>query len=184
MGIELSKGSRFDLEKHQPGMQKALVAIGWDFSERNFDADLTALMITETGKLLDDHFFVFYNNLNSPDGGIKHTGDNRTGMGDGDDEVLLVHFPSVDPRIKQIVVSVSIHQAELRRQTFGMLSNFFFRIHDVERNEEVVRYDLKEFGQFTEMIIGRLIRMDHGWIFEASTVGSNKGLSHIINQFA
>lgn len=183
MAIKLQKGNRFDLQKHKPGLSKAIIAIGWDVSGTTFDADLTALMLGENGKLLDDSYFVFYNNLSSPDGGLKHTGDNLTGMGDGDDEVILIHFPSIDPRVHQIVISVSIHSADIRRQTFGMLRNFFLRIHDVERHEEVIRYDLSEFTSYTEMIIGRLIRQDHGWTFEASTVGSNAGLNHIIDQF-
>ena len=150
MGVNLSKGQKVSLEK---SMTLALVGLGWDTNKYDggydFDLDAAAFLLGDNGKVTCDEDFVFYNNLEHPSGAVKHTGDNLTGAGEGDDEVLLIDFTKIPANISKIAITVTIHDAQARNQNFGQVSNAFVRVAkrsgpEDMTGEEAIRYDLAE----------------------------------------
>ena len=131
MSVSLTKGGNVSLSKEAPGLTAVLVGLGWDVrttTGADFDLDAVALMVRRTGKILSDSHFIFFNNLTSPDGSVEHTGDNLTGEGEGDDEVIKVNLAAVPQEVDKIVVTVSIYDAEGRSQSFGQVRNAFIRV--------------------------------------------------------
>jgi len=186
MAISLKKGSSFNLTKKEPSLQKIMIGLGWELKPGNqLDLDASVFMLGQNGKLPQDEYFVFYNNLKSPDSGVQHTGDNRTGAGDGDDEMILANLNSIDNAISDILITVSIHEAETKRHNFGMLQDAYIRILDVESKREILRYDLDaEFSTNTDVEFGKLSRLNGEWSFLATGIGSNKGLQGYIDIYA
>ena len=162
-----------------------MIGLGWDLKTVNqLDLDASLFMLSNDGKLPADEYFVFYNNLRSPDGAVQHTGDNRTGIGDGDDEMILANLPLVNPQVKELVIVVTVHDALTRRQNFGMLSEAYIRIVDVESKREILRYDLDaEFAVSTDVEFGRLRREGDEWHFAATGIGSNIGLQGYVDKY-
>jgi len=147
--------------------------------------DASIFMINSKGKLPQDEYFIFYNNLQSPDGAVKHTGDNRTGAGDDDDEMILANLDTISSNVAEILIIVSIHDAETRRHNFGMLTDAYIRILDVETKREILRYDLDaEYPTNTDIEFGRLRKENNEWIFVASGIGGNKGLQGYVDTYA
>ena len=142
MSVSLSKGGNVSLSKEAPGLSAIVVGLGWDArttSGADFDLDASALMVGTSGKILSDQYFVFFNNLTSPDGSVEHTGDNLTGEGEGDDEVIKVNLASVPTEIDKIVVVVSIYDADNRGQSFGQVRNAYIRIVNQNGGTEITR---------------------------------------------
>ena len=183
MSVSLSKGGNVSLTKAAPNLTNALVGLGWDARSTtgaDFDLDASALMLGTNGKVLSDQHFVFFNNLRSPDGSVEHTGDNLTGEGEGDDEVIKVNLPAVPPQVEKIVFPVSIYDAESRRQSFGQVRNAFIRVVDANSNAEITRYDLTEDASTeTAMVFGELYRNGGEWKFRAVGQGYASGLRGI-----
>mgnify|MGYP003634502453 FL=1 len=145
MALSLQKGGNLSLSKTDPGMTKALIGLGWDpraTDGAEFDLDASAFLIASNGKVRSEADFIFYNQLKSPDGSVEHTGDNRTGEGDGDDEILKVDLSRVPADIDKIAFSVTIHEGQTRNQNFGQVANAYIRIVNEVSGSEVVRYDL------------------------------------------
>jgi tellurium resistance protein TerD len=186
MAISLQKGNRFNLSKKEPGLDKIMIGLGWEVKAGNtLDLDASAFMLASNGKLLADEYFVFYNNLKSPDGALQHTGDNRTGVGDDDDEMILANLSLINSSITDILVTVSIHEAAIRRHNFGLLNEAYIRILDVNTKREILRYDLDaEFSANTDVEFGRLAKVDGDWTFLASGIGSNHGLQGYVDAYA
>lgn len=183
MAINLQKGQRIGI-----GLQKVGVGLGWDPNTStgfDFDLDASAFMLGENKKLPLDEFFVFYNNPKSPDGAVESSGDDQTGgSSDGDDETLTVDLTKVDPRIKEIIFTVTIHEAEQRRQNFGQVHNSFIRIYNAITNEEIAKYDLDEdFSIETAVEFGRLYRRGDEWKFEAMGNGYKGGLQFFVGKY-
>lgn len=187
MSITLAKGGNVSLSKEAPNLTKALVGLGWDArttSGLDFDLDASALLLGSSGKVLSDAHFVFYNNLKSPDGTVEHTGDNRTGEGEGDDESLLLDLSRMSPDVDKIVFPVSIHDAEARHQSFGQVRNAFIRIVNSDDGQEIARYDLTEDASTeTAMIFGEVYRYNGEWKFRAVGQGYVSGLLGIVRDF-
>lgn len=184
MAISLKKGGSLNLTKKEPALQKILIGLGWEVQGKAIDLDASIFMLNAFGKLPTDEYFVFFNNLKSPDGGIQHTGDNRTGVGEGDDEMILANMPLISPEVEEILIIVSIYEAEARRQTFGLLKDAYIRLVNVDSKDEVLRYDLdQEFGTCTEVEFGRLRRENGEWHFIASGLGSNTGLQSYVDKY-
>ena len=145
MAVNLTKGGRISLNKEAPGLKKILIGLGWDTNASDtgadFDLDASVFLLDSNAKVANEKDFVFYNNLSSSDGSVVHTGDNRTGEGDGDDEVIMIDFSKIPSEIKKIAICVTIHDAEARRQNFGQVSNAYIRVVDATTNTELVRYD-------------------------------------------
>lgn len=187
MSVSLSKGGNISLTKEAPGLQAVFVGLGWDArttSGADFDLDASALMLNPSGKIVSDQHFVFFNNLKSPDGSVEHTGDNLTGAGEGDDEVIKVHLEQVPTDVDKIVFPVSIYDAESRGQNFGQVRNAFIRIVNQDGNAEITRYDLSEDASTeTAMIFGELYRNGPEWKFRAVGQGYTTGLRGIAQDF-
>lgn len=188
MGISLSKGGRIDLSKEAPSLKKVGVGLGWDVNVTDtgadFDLDASVFMIDSSGKIPQDEYFVFYNNLKSPDGSVEHTGDNRTGEGEGDDESLNIDLDKLNPSVEELVFVVTIHDAQKNNQNFGQVRNAFIRLYDRDTNIEVAKYDLEEDFSFeTAIEFGRLYRKSGSWRFKAVGAGYNAGLQGFVDQF-
>ncbi|MBB1126959.1 TerD family protein [Thiospirillum jenense] len=180
MAISLQKGANVSLTKTDPGLVNALIGLGWDARSTDgadFDLDSSIFLVGESGKVLSDAHFVFYNQKTSPDGAIVHSGDNLTGAGEGDDESISVNLPGVDAQIQRIVVAVTIHEAESRKQNFGMVRNAFMRVVNKDSDTELARFDLSEdYSTETAMIFGELYRHGAEWKFKAVGQGFAGGL--------
>jgi tellurium resistance protein TerD len=187
MSVSLSKGGNVSLSKEAPGLRAVLVGLGWDVrttTGADFDLDASALMVGTSGKILSDGHFIFFNNLKSPDGSVEHTGDNLTGEGEGDDEVIKVNLSAVPGEVDKIVVAVSIYDAESRAQSFGQVRNAFIRVVNQDDNREITRYDLSEDASTeTAMIFGELYRNGPDWKFRAVGQGYSSGLRGIAQDY-
>ncbi|MGW0774774.1 TerD family protein [Streptomyces sp. NPDC002835] len=187
MGVSLGKGGNVSLSKEAPGLTAVLVGLGWDVrttSGADFDLDASALLLNETGKVVSDQHFVFYNNLTSPDGSVEHTGDNLTGEGEGDDESIKVNLAAVPAGVARIVFPVSIHDATARGQSFGQVRNAFIRVVNQAGGAELARYDLSEDASTeTAMVFGELYRNGAEWKFRAVGQGYASGLAGIASDF-
>ncbi|MBO1416632.1 TerD family protein [Streptomyces sp. FH025] len=187
MGVSLSKGGNVSLTKEAPGLQAVIVGLGWDVrttTGTDFDLDASALLCNDQGKVASDGNFVFFNNLKSPDGSVEHTGDNRTGEGEGDDEAIKVNLEGVPGDVQKIVFPVSIYDAESRGQNFGQVRNAFIRVVNQADNSELARYDLSEDASTeTAMVFGELYRNGGEWKFRAIGQGYASGLRGIAQDF-
>jgi tellurium resistance protein TerD len=187
MSVSLTKGGNVSLTKEAPGMTNVLVGLGWDARTTtgdDFDLDASALLLKADGKVLSNEYFVFFNNIKSPDGAVEHTGDNLTGEGDGDDESIKVNLAAVPAEVDKIVFPVTIYDAETRRQGFGQVRNAFIRIVDETGNKEIARYDLTEDASTeTAMLFGELYRNGTEWKFRAVGQGYSSGLVGIARDF-
>lgn len=187
MAISLNKGGNISLSKEAPGLSKVTVGLGWD--ERatdgaDFDLDASAFLLSSSGKVRSDADFIFYNQLKSQDGSIEHLGDNLTGGGDGDDEQVRIELNKVPGDIERIAFCVTIHDAESRRQNFGMVSNAFIRVVDDASGKEITRYDLSEdMSTETAMIFAEVYRRGNEWKFKAIGQGFNGGLGPLARNF-
>jgi tellurium resistance protein TerD len=162
VGVSLSKGGNVSLTKEAPGLTAVIVGLGWDARSTtgtDFDLDASAILTNTDGKVSSDANFVFFNNLKSPDGSVEHQGDNLTGEGEGDDEVIKVNLASVPAEVDKIVVAASIYDADTRRQSFGQVRNAFIRVVNQAGEAELARYDLSvEASTETAMVFGELYR--------------------------
>ena len=187
MALSLSKGGNLSLSKEAPGMTKVLVGLGWDARStdgQDFDLDASAFLLKADGKVRADSDFIFYNQLKSVDGSVEHTGDNRTGEGDGDDEAIKVDLSKVPADIDRIAFTVTIHEADARRQNFGQVRNAFIRIVNQDNNSEVARYDLAEDASTeTAMIFAELYRNGAEWKFRAVGQGFGGGLKPLAESY-
>ncbi len=180
MAISLQKGGNVSLTKTDPGLTNAQIGLGWDARATDgaaFDLDSSVFLVGESGKVLSDSHFVFYNQKTSPDGAVVHAGDNTTGVGEGDDETISINLPGVDPQVQRIVFAVTIHEAEARKQNFGMVRNAFMRVMNKDSKTELARYDLSEdYSTETAMVFGEIYRHGAEWKFKAIGQGFAGGL--------
>ena len=188
MAVNLTKGGRISLNKEAPGLKKILIGLGWDTNASDtgadFDLDASVFLLDSNAKVANEKDFVFYNNLSSSDGSVVHTGDNRTGEGDGDDESIKVDLSKISSSIKEIAIVVTIHEAAQRKQNFGMVRNAFIRLVNDETNTEIVRYDLEEdYSTETGLLFGRLYFKDNEWKFSAVGTGYKEGLDGFCKHF-
>ena len=185
MAINLKKGSSINLNKEKPGINMITVGLGWDVNDGaspfQFDCDASVFVLGENGKLLSDEYFVFYNNLKSPDGAVIHNGDNRNGVGEGDDETISIELSKLNPKVTQIVFAITIDKAEERKQHFGMIANSFARIYNALTGEVLCQYLLNDkFPGTNALIIGRFYKSSSEWIFEAFDLAYQNGLSGLV----
>lgn len=190
MGISLAKGQRVSLEKVSPGLKNIFIGLGWDLKATDtgsdFDLDGSAFLLGSNGKLVSEAHFIFYNNLQSPDPdkSVRVKGDNRTGAGQGDDEVIEVDLTKVPADVEKIAIAVTIHEAEKRKQNFGQVNNAFVRIVNVENQEEIIRYDLTEdYSIETALIMAELYRKDGEWRMNALGSGYKSGLQSLFDLY-
>lgn len=186
MSINLRKGGSINLTKANPKLSKIYIGLGWEMLSQSLDLDASMFILGTNGKLLSEQHFVFYNNLRTPDGTIAHQGDNRTGVGEGDDELILANLKQIQPEAHEILVYVTVHEASARAHNFGKLKDAYIRVVDVEKKEEIALYDLDAEASFaTEVLFGKLRRTDAiNWEFIAIGEGSNVGLQGLVDRYA
>lgn len=182
MPVCLSKGQKVNLTKDNPGLQKVIVGLGWDLNRYDtggdFDLDAAVFMLTESGKVSRQEDFVFYGNPKDPSGAVQHMGDNRTGAGEGEDEQIIIDLSKVPDNITKIAITVTIYDAEGRRQNFGQVNNSFIRLYNEQNNQELLRYDLEEdFSIETAAVFGELYKHNGEWKFNAIGSGYQGGLA-------
>ena len=187
MAISLQKGGNVNLSKESPGLKKIVIGLGWDPRSTDgaaFDLDGSAFLLKADGKVRGDSDFIFYNNLKSTDGSVTHAGDNTDGGGDGDDEKVTVDLAAVPAEIDRIAVGVTIHEAESRKQSFGMVARAYIRCLNADGNAEIARFDLSEDSSTeTAMIFGEIYRAGAEWKFRAVGQGFKGGLGPLARSF-
>jgi tellurium resistance protein TerD len=187
MGISLSKGGNVSLSKTDPSLKNVIVGLGWDARPTDgadFDLDASAFMVKDDGKVRSDSDFIFYNQTKSTCGSVEHTGDNRTGAGDGDDEAVVVLLDKVPADVQRVVFCVTIHDADMRKQNFGQVNHAYVRVVNKDSNNEVARYDLSEDASIeTAMIFGEIYRHSGEWKFKAVGQGYAGGLAALARQY-
>ncbi len=188
MPINLSKGQKVDLTKGNPKLQNIMVGLGWDVnafdSGANFDLDAAAFLLNESGKCPTEKEFVFYGNLTHTSDSVQHMGDNLTGDGEGDDEQIMIDLSKIPANIERIAFTVTIYDAEAKRQNFGQVSNAFIRIVDESNGMEMIRYDLGEdFSIETAVVVGELYRHNGEWKFNAIGSGFQGGLAALCGHY-
>ncbi len=181
MSVSLQKGQKVSLEKEAGGsLTKVTAGLGWDertTSGEEFDLDASVFAVDASGKVPGDGWFIYFNNHDSPDGTIHHTGDNRNGAGDGDDEAIQIDLANVPASIEELVIAVTIFEAKTRGQNFGGVKNAFIRVCDDQTGAELLKYELdEEFSLEEAVIFGKLYRKNGGWSFAAVGQGYNNGL--------
>lgn len=191
MAVSLAKGQRVSLEKVAPGLSEVFIGLGWDVKSTDtgydFDLDSSLFLLGVNEKLISDNHFIFYNNLTSPDPdkSIQHLGDNLTGVGEGDDEVIKINLNKVPVDIQKIVVTVTIHEAQQRKQNFGQVHNAFVRVVNAQTTQEAVRYDLVEdYSIETALIMAELYRKDGEWRLNAVGAGYQGGLQALLDRYS
>ena len=188
MPVSLQKGQKVSLTKDNPGLKKVVVGLGWDVNAfdtgGDFDLDAAAFLLGDSGKVADSDDFVFYRNLTHSSGSVVHQGDNLTGIGDGDDEQIKVDLSKVPDSVTKIAFTVTIYEAEQRRQNFGQVNNAFIRIYNEETGEEMISYDLGEdFSIETAAVFGELYKNGGEWKFNAIGNGFQGGLAALCANF-
>ena len=188
MPINLQKGQKVSLTKGKPGLSKIVVGLGWDVKRfdtgRDFDLDTAAFLLGENGKVLRNEDFVFYGNKLHDSNSVEHLGDNLTGAGDGDDEQIKVDLSLVPANITKIIFTVTIYEAEQRRQNFGQVGNAFIRIYNEVNGEELLKYDLDEdFSIETAVVFGELYKRGGEWKFNAIGSGYQGGLAALCENY-
>ena len=189
MAVSLAKGGNVSLTKEagSAGLTKVAVGLGWDVRTTtgvDFDLDASVLLVNASGRVLSDAHFIFYNNLTSPDGSVVHQGDNRTGDGDGDDEIVEINLSQVPAEVDRLVFPVSIDSADVKGQNFGQVLNAYIRVSNLDNDAELARYDLSEDASSeTAMVFGELYRRDAEWKFRAVGQGYASGLAGIARDY-
>ncbi|MBF0389392.1 MAG: TerD family protein [Desulfamplus sp.] len=184
MAVSLSKGGRISLSKESPGLSKIYLGLGWDCRTTDgsaFDLDSSVFILNASGKVRNDSDFVFYGNLTAIEGAVEHLGDNLTGAGEGDDEVIKIDLSALDskaPDVEKLAIVVTIHEAEERKQNFGQVNNGFIRVLNDANQTEIVRYDLSEdFSMETALVFGEIYKKGGEWRFTAVGQGYAGGLA-------
>jgi stress response protein SCP2 len=184
--INLEKKQPFNLSKEAPGLSMVRIGLSWDPTPdgRKPDADASVFMLNEHGKLPSEGFFVFYNNLRSSDGSVVSYGDNRTGDGDGDDEVIDISLPSVSAGILQIMIVITIHNKE-EGFHFGNVLNSSVRVYNQATGSVLCQYKLQEsYSGYDSLLMGRLYRMGAEWQFEAMGHAYSGGLAATVQSYS
>ncbi len=191
MAISLQKGQKVSLEKVAPGLQAGLIGLGWDVKQTDtgadFDLDASVFLLGANEKLISDKHLIFYNNQTSPDGNksVQLMGDNRTGEGSGDDEVIIADLRNIPEEVERIAITVTIYDADARKQNFGQVRNAYVRLVNVENKQEVIRYDLEEdFSIETALIMAELYRKDGEWRVNAVGEGYQGGLQSLLDRYS
>lgn len=187
MAITLSKGGNLSLSKSDPSLSRAVLGLGWDTRAtdgQDFDLDASAFLLGANGKVRSEADFIFYNQLKSVDGSVEHTGDNRTGTGEGDDEQIKLDLSRIPADVQTVAFTVTIHEAESRRQNFGQVRNAFIRLLNEDTGSEIVRFDLgKDFSTETAVIFAEVYRHGGEWKFRAVGQGYAGGLKALANNY-
>lgn len=185
--VLVKRGQKVDLTKGS-NVSRINVALGWDTNRydggHDFDLDVSVFMVDESGKVRDDGDFIFYNNLKHASGSVEHTGDERTGASDGDDEMIKVDFSKMPRNIEKLAFVVTIHDAKARHQNFGQVFNSYVRVDDGVSGEQLLKFDLGEdFSQETGLAVCEIYKHNGDWKFNAIGAGYANGLEGFVRDY-
>ena len=192
MAVNLQKGQRVSLDK---GPKMALIGLGWDSNKYDggfdFDLDASAFLLNANGKVPSDEDFIFYNNPVSRNEAVRTMGDDTTGGGsaEGDDEQIFIDFSKLPPEVEKIAITVTIHEAEARRQNFGQVSNAYVRVLKIEnetdtQGETMIQFDLEEeFSIETSLVVCEIYKKNGEWKFNALAAGYSGGLAALCRDY-
>lgn len=188
MAINLSKGQKVDLTKSNPGLSKITVGLGWDTNKydggKDFDLDVSVFLTNAAGKVESEKNFIYFNNKQNENGSVVHTGDNRTGEGEGDDEQIAIDLNAVPANVEKIAFTITIYEANERNQNFGQVSRAYARILNEASSQELIRFDLGEdFSVETGVVVGELYRHSGEWKFNAIGSGYRDGLAGLTRDY-
>ncbi|MGN0606920.1 MAG: TerD family protein [Oscillospiraceae bacterium] len=177
-GVILKKGQKTSLSKINPALNNIRVGLGWDVgSNTSYDLDSEIFLLGANEKVIGDDWFVFYGQLTSPDGAVVHHGDNKTGIGEGDDEIIDINLSQLNPQVEKIVFVVTINEAKENGYNFGQIKNAYIRIIDNSNGKELVRFDLSEYyKEVVSMVIGELYLKGGEWRFNPVGMGTGDDL--------
>lgn len=187
MAVSLKKGGNVSLSRESPSLKKIHIGLGWDARATDgadFDLDASAFLLGENQKVSSDDDFIFYNQRFSTCNSVEHLGDNKTGSGDGDDEVVTIDLEKVPSKVKRIAICVTIHDADERKQNFGQVSNAYMRVVNIDTDKEIAKFDLSEdYSTETAMIFGEIYKNNDEWKFKAIGQGYAGGLESLCGQY-
>lgn len=188
MGVSLQKGQKVDLTKGKPELKKLMIGLGWDANTRggsNIDCDASVIMLDDNGKLSNKRDLIYFGNLKSVCGSVRHSGDNLTGHGDGDDEQIVIELDKIPENYSKLVFVVNIYNCKSRRQDFGMIANAFIRVVDPSNNTELCKFNLTDnYGERTTLITAEIYRYHGEWKFAAIGEGTtDTSLSEIAKKY-
>lgn len=192
MAISLAKGQKISLTKESSGLKNVKIGLGWDAVKKGFfsrkkdiDCDASVIMLGANGKLKDNTDVVYYGNLRHKSGSVISQGDNRTGVGDGDDEQITVILDNVPQEYERLEFVVTIYEAKERQQNFGLIQNAYIRVVDADKNIEICRFALTDdYSGMTAMVFGEMYRQNNEWKFNAIGQGTwDGGISEMIKRF-
>ena len=174
MTINLKKGQRISLTKDNPGLKQIMCGLGWDVApqsggffggNKQFDLDSSVICLNADKKLTDLKDLIYFGNLRHSSSAIAHQGDNLTGAGEGDDEVINIDLPLIPPNISHLVFTINIYKCDQRKQDFSMVENAFVRLVDRANNQELARYNLSgsEYRGMTGMVLAEVYRHNDEW---------------------
>ena len=174
MAINLKKGQRISLTKDNPGLKQIMCGLGWDVAPRSggffggnkqFDLDSSVICLDADKRLTDLKDLIYFGNLRHSSSAIAHQGDNLTGAGEGDDEIINIDLPLIPPNISHLVFTINIYKCDQRKQDFSMVENAFVRLVDRSNNKELARYNLSgaEYKGMTGMVLAEVYRHNNEW---------------------
>lgn len=184
--ISLVKGQKIDLTKGNAGLSKVVVGLGWDpavVEKKGFfgskksaveiDCDASVILLDEKGRITNQKHVIYFANLQSPDGSVVHSGDNRTGDGDGDDETISINLGQVPADVSKIVFVVNIYDCVNRKQDFGLIQSAYIRVLNGSNQQELVKFNLTDdYSGKSSLIVGEIYRHGGEWKFSAIGEGS------------
>ena len=185
--VRVRKGEEINLTRLDPTLREITVGVGWDlkrFEGDPVDVDASLFLLDKNDKTREDEDFVFYNNPTGRQGAVRHMGDNLTGEGEGDDEQIKVDLAQIPAAVQKVDFTVTIYDAETRKQNFGQVSNAYIRVLDETNNKELIRYDLGEdFSVETAVVVAEIYRHGTEWKFNAIGSGFQGGLGALCKNF-
>ncbi|MEG5163147.1 TerD family protein [Microcoleus sp. AT3-A2] len=184
--MQLSKGERFNLSKEAPGLKKIAIALGWQATEagQSYEIDVSAFMLGADGKLPNDKYFIFYNNLQSCDGSVLQSIPDKNNRGQENKSIYGVILEKINPEIEEITFAVTIHESDKIKANFSNIKNAFIKITNLDTGSELVRYELKEnFSLETAVEFGRLYKKNGEWRFQAVGEGYQAGLQSLVDKY-
>ncbi|MEG4840434.1 TerD family protein [Microcoleus sp. B9-D4] len=184
--MKLSKGERFNISQEAPGLKKMAIALGWQVTEagQSYEIDVSAFMLGADGKLPNDKYFIFYNNLQSCDGSVLQSISDKNNRGQENKSIYGVILEKIHPEIEEITFAVTIHEADKIKANFSNIKNAFIKLTNLDTKSELVRYQLKEnFSRETAVEFGRLYTKNGQWRFQAVGEGYQAGLQSFVDKY-
>lgn len=190
MAVSLQKATRGQKISLEKSMRLALIGLGWKSNKYkggyDFDLDASAFLLGPDGTCMQDQDFVFYGNPSARDGAVFSKGDDQSGGeedDEGDQEQIVVNFSKIPPQIEKIAITVTIYDADIRKQNFGQVSDAYVRMakiqkEDDEDGETVIEYNLEEdFSNETAIVACEIVKQGRDWKFNAVGQGYVGGLA-------